>query len=236
MIFGGIIATFAFSIFFIFQMNYFIYVYFRAFEKNLKTINILLLSTIIAGTVYVILFIPNVHNKRTILFTNIALLNLIELIFGFYNIINWKNLKTRIEKKSLQKYALIISVLFAILPFLFFFNLLILNKDMYREIRPLFTITILNIWSILNIYYSIKYFRSSYSKEAKTVSEDFIKNFSITEREKNIIELVNKGLSNKEIADKLNLSLNTVKSYMYNIFQKTQIKSRTALIHLSKKP
>ncbi len=54
-------------------------------------------------------------------------------------------------------------------------------------------------------------------------------NEMLSEREKDIlVELVN-GLSNKEIADKLNISIHTVISHRKNITQKTSIKSLAGL-------
>lgn len=38
------------------------------------------------------------------------------------------------------------------------------------------------------------------------------------------------GLSNREIADKLNININTVKSHTKNLFSKLRVKSRTQAI------
>jgi VCBS repeat-containing protein len=51
----------------------------------------------------------------------------------------------------------------------------------------------------------------------------------LTPREREIIRLVAEGLSNKEIARKLNVSPGTVKVHLYNIFQKLEISNRTVL-------
>jgi len=47
-----------------------------------------------------------------------------------------------------------------------------------------------------------------------------------TGREREVASLLSKGLTNKEIADRLNLSLATVKSHLRNLSQKTDSKSR----------
>jgi two-component system nitrate/nitrite response regulator NarL len=59
---------------------------------------------------------------------------------------------------------------------------------------------------------------------------------ALTERERQIIRLVSEGLSNKQIARRLNLTEGTVKVHLHNIFQKLQVTSRTALAahHLSR--
>lgn len=51
----------------------------------------------------------------------------------------------------------------------------------------------------------------------------------ITEREMDVLIQLVHGLSNKEIADKLNISIHTVVSHRRNIIQKTGIKSQAGL-------
>lgn len=52
----------------------------------------------------------------------------------------------------------------------------------------------------------------------------------LTSKEIAIIGMAANGLSNKVIAQELNLSLNTVKKYMMNIFRKLQVNSRTEAV------
>ena len=53
---------------------------------------------------------------------------------------------------------------------------------------------------------------------------------SLTNREKEILSLVAKGLSNKEISEKLYVSELTVKTHLKNIFKKLNVSSRTQAI------
>lgn len=55
--------------------------------------------------------------------------------------------------------------------------------------------------------------------------------FGLTSREIEIVKLIEKGLSNQEISDKLFISPHTVKAHTENIFKKMNVKSRTAAIH-----
>lgn len=48
----------------------------------------------------------------------------------------------------------------------------------------------------------------------------------LTEREQQILSLVSIGTNNDEISDKLCISINTVKTHMYNIFKKIQVSNR----------
>ncbi len=58
-------------------------------------------------------------------------------------------------------------------------------------------------------------------------NEALILELSLSKREMEILNLMAKGLSNEEIAEKLFISLSTVKSHNQNIFQKLDVKRRT---------
>ena len=61
------------------------------------------------------------------------------------------------------------------------------------------------------------------------------KNELLSEREKEMLKLLSTGMSNKEIADTLCLSVRTVKAHMSNIFTKMHVASRSeALIEAMK--
>jgi DNA-binding NarL/FixJ family response regulator len=55
----------------------------------------------------------------------------------------------------------------------------------------------------------------------------------LTHRERQIVQLVSEGMSNKEIARQLNVSPGTIKVHLYNIFQKLEITNRTVLATLA---
>jgi DNA-binding NarL/FixJ family response regulator len=52
----------------------------------------------------------------------------------------------------------------------------------------------------------------------------------ITKREKEIIQLISEGLSNKEIAQKLLVSISTVDAHRYNILKKLEVKNTAEMI------
>ncbi len=56
--------------------------------------------------------------------------------------------------------------------------------------------------------------------------------YGITERESEIVELLRKGFSSKEIAEKLYISLRTVETHVYNIYRKCEVKNKVELINM----
>lgn len=55
----------------------------------------------------------------------------------------------------------------------------------------------------------------------------------LSDREKEIIQLVAKGFMNKEIADRLNISTETVKRHLSNIYKKLEVSNKIAALKKS---
>jgi len=66
---------------------------------------------------------------------------------------------------------------------------------------------------------------SGYS--SSVVKEPFPTNFHLTDREKDVINLLAKGLSNADIAEQLYLTEGTVRNYTSDIFRKLGVSDRT---------
>jgi ATP/maltotriose-dependent transcriptional regulator MalT len=62
-----------------------------------------------------------------------------------------------------------------------------------------------------------------------------VEEFHLTAREKEILELLIKGSSNKQIESDLFISSHTVKNHIYNIYQKLGVKSRGQLMQFMSK-
>ena len=54
----------------------------------------------------------------------------------------------------------------------------------------------------------------------------------LSDRELDIVRLLKKGQSSKEIASELSLSVRTVDAHRYNILKKLNLKNATALVNL----
>ncbi len=67
-------------------------------------------------------------------------------------------------------------------------------------------------------------------KPGSTDSKTF---FDLTEREREILQLLVQGLSYKEIGISLNISANTAKKHVINIYHKLHVNSRAQALHLA---
>jgi DNA-binding CsgD family transcriptional regulator len=78
-------------------------------------------------------------------------------------------------------------------------------------------------------------------KEIRVSSEEFVFNekeaerLGLSKRELEVLALMAQGLSNQEIADRMFVSLNTIKTHTSNIFSKLDVKRRTAAIETARK-
>jgi len=72
------------------------------------------------------------------------------------------------------------------------------------------------------------------SAQPFALNEERLKNLGITRRELEILELIAQGLSNREIAGKLFVSENTVKTHSSRLFDKLSAKRRTQAVQIGK--
>ncbi len=66
---------------------------------------------------------------------------------------------------------------------------------------------------------------SSFQRNSKAIN--FL---GISERELEVLELVAEGLSNKQIAGQLFVSVNTIKTHLSNLYEKLEVKRRTQAV------
>ena len=99
-------------------------------------------------------------------------------------------------------------------------------------------------FAVLGIWLGLKLTRTQERIVVKEVpvpaGEPFIaddkkrENLGITRRELEILELIAQGMSNREIADKLYVSENTVKTHSSRVFDKLGARRRTQAVQLGK--
>lgn len=69
---------------------------------------------------------------------------------------------------------------------------------------------------------------------ATLVDEQAVRTSGLSARELEVLQLMAEGLSNQQIADKLFVSLPTVKSHSSSLFTKLEVKRRTEAVHRAK--
>lgn len=96
----------------------------------------------------------------------------------------------------------------------------------------LYSINILMIWWVITYGRKLRSPILFEKQENKVDASELKLKYDITNREMEIIQLISKGLTNREISEKLFISIDTVKDHNYNIFRKTGMKNRTQLANL----
>lgn len=98
------------------------------------------------------------------------------------------------------------------------------------------------LWNCLTLYFTFKLMHplniGNHTHETERMevheAEDidaFVQKYGITAREKEVIDLLKKGFSYSRICEELVISMPTVKSHVYNIYQKTGVKNKVELIN-----
>ena len=67
------------------------------------------------------------------------------------------------------------------------------------------------------------------------LNEKELENLGISKREHEVLQLMSEGLSNNEIAERMYVSLNTIKTHSSNLFVKLDVKRRTQAIEKGRK-
>jgi Response regulator containing a CheY-like receiver domain and an HTH DNA-binding domain len=113
----------------------------------------------------------------------------------------------------------------AIILFLFSYKIIVLQSIPYLCIIYL-------LQSILGIVCIKEKKEIMQDEKREVIQERNIDLECLTNREKEIVDYIILGLSNKEIGEKLFISPNTVKNHVYNIYKKVNIKNKVELINL----
>ena len=88
-------------------------------------------------------------------------------------------------------------------------------------------------WSVVLISGFVRYLGKPEAPLESGVGDGFRNAFGITDREAEVIALVAEGLSNQQIADRIHVSLATVRTHLYNVFRKTGARSRVDLLRMA---
>lgn len=133
-------------------------------------------------------------------------------------------------KRTIILYSLALAALVFLLKFLEYrFIIRDLSFEFYFGIVAIL-FTALGIWAGLKLT----------RKKIVLVGPQFILNepellrLGISKRELEVLESISRGLSNQQIADKLFVSLNTIKTHSSNLFLKLEVSRRTQAVQRAK--
>lgn len=141
----------------------------------------------------------------------------------------WLNLKS-IENKQSRDVCLAINIVSLSLIPLCFFSLFFPTVKEFS-----YPVYVLAFSIIMLVYYYSRFTLDvEEGKKHSTLSLESLSSYKITEREFSVIQLICEGLTNKEIASELSISVNTVNNHVANIFDKMGVRSRIDLLKLLK--
>lgn len=96
------------------------------------------------------------------------------------------------------------------------------------------------LFTVVGVWIGLRLTRRKKEVIVQQVRTDFVRNekylseIGISSREYEVLELLAQGYSNQEIAEKLFVSLNTIKTHIANIFLKLDVKRRTQAVQRAK--
>lgn len=129
-------------------------------------------------------------------------------------------------KKTILIYGLTLAVLVFVMKYLEY-RLVVrdLSIEFYVGLVAVF-FTVLGVWSGIRLTQK----RVVANSLPFQMDDSSLERFGISKRELEVLQWMARGLSNQEIADKLFVSLNTVKTHSSNLFQKLDAKNRTQAV------
>lgn len=132
---------------------------------------------------------------------------------------------------TIALYGLALAALvFALKFFQYRFLLRDLSVEVYVGVVALL-FTALGIWVGSKLLYRKT---TATAQEPKQLDEEMLRRTGISDREHEVLVLMAQGLSNQEIADRLFVSLATVKSHVSSLFGKLDVRRRTEAVHKAK--
>ena len=143
-----------------------------------------------------------------------------------------------IRSKSIVAYGFLLAVLvFALKWMQWKFVILDNSTEIYAGCIAVF-FTVLGIWIASHV---IKPKKEIVEKEIASspieteIDTAALEMLNLSKREYEVLQLLSKGHSNAEIAEKLFVSVSTVKTHVSNLFVKLDVRSRTQAMDIAKR-
>lgn len=147
------------------------------------------------------------------------------IIFGYYNLIKMHKNNRKIFIFAVLLFASVgyIETIISLINSLLAHQVSITNQSGF-----LFSSIPYALYGIFLVYYFLNY--THQPSGIKQIPQTILNQYTITEREHEVIRKVLEGKSNAEIGDELFISLATVKTHLHNIYKKTGVNNRFELL------
>ncbi len=143
--------------------------------------------------------------------------------------------KKKINHNSFLLNVILYGIILAALVFILKY---IEYRYIVRQLRmEVYIAVIASLFTLLGIWVGLKLINRKKNPEVSPnieINQTKIKELNISKREYELLDLISKGFSNQEIADKLFISIPTVKTHLSNLFSKLNVQRRTQAIHKAK--
>ena len=144
-----------------------------------------------------------------------------------------KTSRAKRSKKEFYKYVIFMGLLLALTiatlkTFEYYYFSYKLRTDIYIGLVAV-------IFLGLGVYLGIKFGKRKSNNNTPTVPVKLLMDMELSVREVEVLKLLAAGLTNQEIADKLYLSLNTIKSHTNSIYIKLGVNRRAQAIDAARK-
>jgi DNA-binding CsgD family transcriptional regulator len=220
---------------------YFFILFIREMLKQKKSVllkNLLILLGVVMILLLIADYIQYIRSSGKSLSdfirVSLAAVNIIFVLANYFAISQiffyQKEITNKDQRKTLCYFAVLVIILDSVY-FLFLYKILV-PQFFYYIVPSVFFISPLIQLLFIKKYLGQFYISHPLFYKPKMDLSSVYKTFGITEREKEIIELICQGKSNREIQEALYISLQTIKNYIYNIYQKLNVRNRVELTNL----
>ena len=138
------------------------------------------------------------------------------------------------RKESSSNSMLLSQIMIAFYPLVLFapLDLTVLRNMPFKLINISYMVFAVQVYQFLVRHYIFSY--ETGEKGIKNSLDNILSEYELSRREREIAELLIEGKSNREIAEILFISSNTVKTHVKNIYRKLEVKNRVQLVYKAK--
>ena len=213
------------------QANFFFNLAGKSKKLHINIITVIYTALPFIITAFQYSFLRNYRSIFTYEYGRI-ILNLTSILFMIfilvYLIINLKHIGSTSLRTTADFFIISLAV---------FIPLWILEFILSDRVRIFHPLTLQNLYYLIMnvsviIYTGRILFARQNDMKVAELTPQFMENYAITPREKQVLILLMKGYSNKYIAAELNISITTARNHIHNIFMKTGVQNRVGLINL----